>query len=62
MEKVTSGRLCDRCHGEADFGFADTWLCQDCYGVLGSCCMEFDGDDLFLETRSWWESRIETKS
>jgi hypothetical protein len=62
MEKKTSGHLCQRCHAEAIFGFADTWLCEDCYGIVGSCCMEFDGDDQFLETRSWWESRIETKS
>ena len=53
---------CSRCHAPALFGFGTTWLCEDCYGVLGSCCMEFDGDDLFLEDRSWWESRIETKS
>ena len=53
---------CSRCLAPAQFGFGTTWLCEDCYGVLGSCCMEFDGDDLFLEDRSWWESRIETKA
>ena len=59
---VEQDRYCDRCHAPAVFGFGTTWLCESCYGVLGSCCMEFDGDDLFLEDRSWWESRIETKS
>lgn len=62
MEKLTSDRVCERCHAEAAFGFGDTWLCEDCYGIVGSCCMEFDGDDLFLESRSWWESRIESKT
>ncbi len=45
--------ICSRCHGQAVFGFGATWLCEDCYGVIGSCCMEFDGDDMFLEDRSW---------
>ena len=61
MEKVTSGQFFQRCHGEAVFGFGEIWLCEDCYGIVGSCCMEFDGDDLYLESRTWWESRIETK-
>ena len=53
---------CSRCLAPAQFGFGTTWLCEGCYGVLGSCCMELDGDDMFLEERSWWESRIETKA
>jgi hypothetical protein len=55
-------QVCARCHGPAAFGFGTTWLCEDCYGVIGSCCMEFDGDDLFLEDRSWWETRMEPKA
>jgi len=63
-EEVTMealGHVCSRCHGQAVFGFGATWLCEDCYGVIGSCCMEFDGDDMFLEDRSWWESRMVPK-
>ncbi len=59
MESIS--HICTRCHGEAVFGFGATWLCEDCYGVIGSCCMEFDGDDMFLEDRSWWESRMASK-
>jgi hypothetical protein len=55
------GHVCSRCHGEAMFGFGSTWLCENCYGVIGSCCMEFDGDDMFLEDRSWWDSRMAPK-
>jgi hypothetical protein len=58
---MDTGRICSRCHGEAVFGFGSTWLCESCYGTIGSCCMEFDGDDLFLEERSWWESRMAPK-
>ena len=58
---LAENRLCDRCHGPATFGFGPTWLCLDCYGILGSCCMEFDGDDPFLESRSWWDSRMAPK-
>lgn len=49
---------CARCHRDATLGFGTTWLCEDCYGTVGSCCMEFDGDDMFLEDRSWWDSRM----
>lgn len=59
MESI--GHICSRCRGEAVFGFGATWLCENCYGVIGSCCMEFDGDDMFLEDRSWWESRMAPK-
>ncbi|HEX6888619.1 MAG TPA: hypothetical protein VF143_10985 [Candidatus Nanopelagicales bacterium] len=53
---------CARCHADdARYGFGTTWLCEECHGIVGSCCMEFDGDDLHLEERSWWESRIATK-
>ena len=62
MDPIQKGHRCERCHAEADFGFGDTWLCESCYGIVGSCCMEFDGDDLFLEDKSWWETRIATKS
>ena len=53
--------ICSRCQGQAVFGIGATWLCEDCYGIIGSCCMEFDGDDMFLEERSWWDSRIAPK-
>ena len=53
---------CARCGRDgAALGFGTTWLCEDCYGTVGSCCMEFDGDDMGLEDRSWWESRMEPK-
>ncbi len=55
-------QICKRCHAPASLGFGDTWLCLDCYGIVGSCCMEFDGDDMFLEDRSWWESRMAPKA
>lgn len=58
---MTTDRICARCHAPAQYGFGDTWLCLDCYGIVGSCCMEFDGDDLFLEERSWEETRLLTK-
>ena len=54
-------KVCDRCHGVAVFDIGGKALCEDCYGIVGSCCMEFDGDDLFLEEKSWWETRILTK-
>ncbi|MCU0301479.1 MAG: hypothetical protein MUF35_07725 [Candidatus Nanopelagicales bacterium] len=57
----STGHRCDRCHADAQFGFGTTWLCESCYGIVGSCCMEFDGDDLHLEQRSWWESRMAPK-
>lgn len=60
MEPVN--HMCSRCRGEAVFGFGATWLCEDCYGIIGSCCMEFDGDDMFLEDRSWWDSRMAPKA
>jgi hypothetical protein len=50
--------LCERCHGDATLEMGTTWLCEDCYGTIGSCCMEFDGDDICLEERSWWDSRM----
>jgi hypothetical protein len=57
MDLVT--HRCSRCHrDDATLGFGTTWLCEDCHGMVGSCCMEFDGDDLFLEDRSWWDSRM----
>jgi hypothetical protein len=53
---------CARCgRDDAALGFGTTWLCEDCYGTVGSCCMEFDGDDMGLEDRTWWESRMEPK-
>ena len=54
-------KVCDRCHGVAVFDVGGKALCEDCYGIVGSCCLEFDGDDLFLEEKSWWETRILTK-
>jgi hypothetical protein len=61
MESIRTTHRCERCHADATLGFGSTWLCESCYGIVGSCCMEFDGDDLFLEERSWWETRIMTK-
>lgn len=52
---------CSRCGQVAVFGIGATWLCEDCYGTVGSCCMEFDGDDMLLDERSWWDSRMAPK-
>jgi hypothetical protein len=59
--EIRQGIDCNRCGQAASFGFGHVWLCIDCYGVIGSCCMEFDGDDLYLEERSWEETRLATK-
>lgn len=58
---ILGEHLCTRCHGPAEFGFGTTWLCENCYGIIGSCCMEFDGDDLFMEEGSWEQTRLATK-
>jgi hypothetical protein len=39
---------CGRCHGEATIEIDGGWLCVSCYSDIGSCCLEFDGDDLNL--------------
>jgi hypothetical protein len=53
--------VCQRCHAPAVLGMGSVWLCEACYGTIGSCCMEFDGDDQYLESRSWWDSRMAQK-
>ena len=59
--EIRQGIDCNRCGRPAEYGFGGVWLCLDCYGTIGSCCMEFDGDDLFLEEKSWEETRLQTK-
>lgn len=53
---------CNRCGRPGEYGIGQFWLCLDCYGIAGSCCMEFDGDDLYLEEKSWEETRLGTKA
>jgi len=38
---------CDRCGGFQAVDLGDRRLCEDCYGVSGSCCLEFGADDLW---------------
>ncbi len=40
---------CGSCgrYGAVDLG--DERLCEDCYSVRGSCCLEFGGFDLWRE-------------
>ncbi|MBD3343542.1 MAG: hypothetical protein GF401_00595 [Chitinivibrionales bacterium] len=41
---------CSRCGREgaiqADSG---AWLCRECFEIMGSCCLEFGGDDIWVE-------------
>jgi hypothetical protein len=36
---------CDRCGNPSPFQFGDRLVCEECYGVCGSCCLEFGADD-----------------
>ncbi|MGV1004143.1 MAG: hypothetical protein ACOYEV_05100 [Candidatus Nanopelagicales bacterium] len=38
---VITEHACQRCGRDAAYGFGDQWLCLDCYGTVGSCCLEF---------------------
>jgi len=38
---------CERCGKPGAVKFGDHIICEECYGVCGSCCMEFGGDDLW---------------
>ena len=40
---------CDRCGNPSPYDFGDRRVCDECYAVCGSCCLEFGADDL-------WES------
>lgn len=39
--------ICDRCGRPAAIQADDVKLCVECYQIVGSCCMEFGGDDLW---------------
>lgn len=45
LDSLLISHVCSRCGREAPYGFGDQWLCLDCYGVLGSCCIEFGEED-----------------
>ncbi len=38
---------CDRCGSPAPYDFGDRRVCEECYSVCGSCCLEFGADDLW---------------
>jgi len=40
---------CERCGSDRAMRIGDHWLCEECYHVRGSCCLEFGGDDLWAE-------------
>ncbi|HLS28005.1 MAG TPA: hypothetical protein VK041_05095 [Opitutales bacterium] len=39
--------VCDRCGRPAAIEADDVKLCSECYQLVGSCCMEFGGEDLW---------------
>jgi hypothetical protein len=45
--KTVDGASCDRCGALSPLDFGDRRLCEECYGVCGSCCLEFGADDLW---------------
>jgi hypothetical protein len=47
-----SSDRCERCGAPEAMQFGDHWVCEDCYGLRGSCCPEFGADDLWEERQS----------
>jgi hypothetical protein len=41
--------VCDRCGQPAVVEIEGQSLCEECYQLPGSCCMEFGADDLWKE-------------
>jgi len=57
LSKVTPD--CMRCRQPGFVQYeGDQWLCKDCYPLYGSCCLEFGGDDVWVEK----EEREKAKS
>jgi hypothetical protein len=50
QEKPSS--YCERCGVPDAIQFGDHWVCEECYGVRGSCCQEFGADDFWEEKES----------
>ncbi len=43
-------RHCSRCgYFDPEVVSGDLRLCEDCYYLYGSCCMEFGSDDLWAD-------------
>jgi hypothetical protein len=38
---------CDRCGGPSPIELGDRLVCEECYAVCASCCLEFGADDLW---------------
>ncbi|MHC5067284.1 MAG: hypothetical protein ACYTF0_01720 [Planctomycetota bacterium] len=36
---------CVRCGIDTDIHIGTSWVCIDCYPVIGSCCNEYGQDD-----------------
>jgi hypothetical protein len=47
--RIDDAARCDRCGGLSPFDLGDRRLCEECYGLAGSCCPEFGADDLWAE-------------
>ncbi len=45
--KTDDEARCERCGNPAPYEVGDRRVCEDCYGVCGSCCLEFGADDLW---------------
>jgi hypothetical protein len=43
------GLICERCGRPDAIDIGGRQLCEECYQVAGSCCLEFGGDDLWQE-------------
>lgn len=47
-ENVTKvEKPCDRCGRPSVIEVGEVRLCEECYQLPGSCCLEFGGDDLW---------------
>ena len=44
-----SGLICERCGRPDGIEIGGRQLCEECYQIAGSCCLEFGGDDLWQE-------------
>jgi hypothetical protein len=41
--------VCERCGRPGSIEIGGRQLCEECYQIMGSCCLEFGGDDLWQD-------------
>jgi hypothetical protein len=42
-------RTCEKCGGPDGLEVGGRWVCEACYSLSGSCCLEFGADDLWKD-------------